>query len=108
MSRVVVGVLVAALLGAPAPAAEGQAQDAGRMPLGILVGSERERYLRVLQTLGMVPLYPWSIRGFSPQELDRLRPTTESHPWAGTRAFAAPVRQNGVQQELPPAEASTQ
>jgi hypothetical protein len=40
------------------------------------VGSERERVLRVLQILGDVPLYPWSIRQLSPQEEDRLKPKT--------------------------------
>jgi hypothetical protein len=38
------------------------------------VGSERERVLRVLQLTGDVPLYPWSIRGFSPAEWDWLTP----------------------------------
>ena len=40
------------------------------------VGSERERVLRVLQLTGDVPLYPWSIRGFSPAEWDWLTPRT--------------------------------
>ena len=40
------------------------------------VGSERERVLRVLQITGDVPLYPWSIRGFSPAEWDWLTPRT--------------------------------
>lgn len=36
------------------------------------VQSEAERYLRVLQVAGAVPLYPWSVRAFSPAEVDAL------------------------------------
>jgi hypothetical protein len=36
------------------------------------VGSERERVLRVLQILGDVPLYPWSIRPLSPRDEQKL------------------------------------
>src|SRR5688572_27483323 len=35
-------------------------------------GSEAERYLRVLQVAGRAPLYPWSLRAFSPREVDAL------------------------------------
>ncbi|MFL5540221.1 MAG: capsule assembly Wzi family protein [Longimicrobiaceae bacterium] len=45
-------------------------------------GSEAERYLRVLQVAGVAPLYPWSIRAFSPAEVDRLASGTAAHPWA--------------------------
>src|SRR6185312_14596356 len=38
------------------------------------VGSEKEQVLRVLQILGDVPLYPWSIRQLSPSEEDRFVP----------------------------------
>jgi hypothetical protein len=44
--------------------------------------SEVERYLRVLQVSGQAPLYPWSIRAFSPAEVDRLVPDSATHPWA--------------------------
>lgn len=37
------------------------------------VGSERERVMRVLQLTGDVPWYPWTIRGISPGELERIR-----------------------------------
>ena len=47
----------------------------------ISAGSELEDYLRVLQVVGAVPLYPWSVRSFSPRELDRLFPDS-AHPWA--------------------------
>lgn len=45
-------------------------------------GSELERYLRVLQLAGETPLYPWSVRGFSPEEIDHLAPRDTRHPWA--------------------------
>ena len=57
-----------------APAASGRSE--------IFVNSDLERYLRYLQTLGVVPTYPWSIRGFSPMEVDTLAQQSESHPWA--------------------------
>ncbi|MEP6905547.1 MAG: hypothetical protein ABI875_05655, partial [Gemmatimonadales bacterium] len=47
----------------------------------IFVGSVPENYLRYLQTMGLVPLYPWSSRSFSPRELDELIPLGRSHPW---------------------------
>lgn len=48
----------------------------------IFVGSEVEEYLRYLQTLGRAGAYPWSIRGFSAAELDRILPRSYAHPWA--------------------------
>lgn len=45
-------------------------------------GSEIESYLRHLQTAGKSEAYPWSIRSFSPAELDRLAATDSAHPWA--------------------------
>ncbi|HEU4882877.1 MAG TPA: capsule assembly Wzi family protein [Longimicrobium sp.] len=48
----------------------------------VVVGSDAERYLRVLQVAGEVPLYPWTLRGFSPAEVDRLLPDPSAvHPW---------------------------
>lgn len=47
-------------------------------------GSELERYLRSLQLLGASDSYPWSLRGFSPPELERIAPAdTADHPWRG-------------------------
>jgi hypothetical protein len=48
----------------------------------IFAGSELESYLRHLQTLGKSENYPWSIRSFSPGEIDRLAAGDSSHPWA--------------------------
>lgn len=48
----------------------------------IFVNSEIEDYLRLLQLHGKAPLYPWSIRTFSHDEVERLLPTDSLHPWA--------------------------
>jgi capsule assembly protein Wzi len=82
---------VAAFLLFPAAthAARGQ-QAPSRSPLSraeVFAGGELENYLRYLQTLGLVPLYPWGARAFSPSELDRLVPSDTSHPWAARYAF---------------------
>ena len=37
--------------------------------LDFTTDSDYEDYLRVLQIAGKVPLYPWSIRGFSRREI---------------------------------------
>ncbi len=50
-------------------------------------GGELETYLRVLQTLGRVPAYPWGVRRFTPREIDRLAPGDSGHPWAGRYDF---------------------
>jgi hypothetical protein len=98
------GAFTVALLVWTAPQADAQTSGpTAPMPLGIFVGSERERYLRVLQTLRLVPLYPWSIRGFSPAEVDRLRPSSDGHPWAEYAGFSSVRRSRGTQQEILPA-----
>lgn len=60
-----------------------QSASAGSGRNEIFVGSELERYLRVLQLRGQSELYPWSIRSFSPVEVDRILPRDSVHPWAG-------------------------
>jgi hypothetical protein len=55
----------------------------------IFAGGELENYLRYLQTLRLVPLYPWGVRAFSSAELDHLVPTDSSHPWAARYDFAS-------------------
>ncbi|HET6762300.1 MAG TPA: capsule assembly Wzi family protein [Longimicrobiaceae bacterium] len=48
----------------------------------VTAGSPAERYLRVLQVAGRAPLTPWSLRGLSPVEVDRLLAGADaSHPW---------------------------
>ncbi|HEY0150742.1 MAG TPA: capsule assembly Wzi family protein [Longimicrobium sp.] len=55
----------------------------------VFVGSEMERYLRVLQVAGAAPLYPWTVRGLSTRELDRVLPADSLHPWARRYRLAA-------------------
>lgn len=71
-----------------ATAAPGGAQDraatgrtGGRSE--VFAGGELENYLRYLQSLGEVTPYPWSIRAFSPPELDVVLPAGTAHPWSG-------------------------
>ena len=52
-----------------------------RVREGLPVGSEAERYLRVLQLAGKAPLHPWTVRGFAPQALVGILPVTGEHPW---------------------------
>jgi hypothetical protein len=53
----------------------------------VFAGSEFESYLRYLQTLGKSKPTTWSIRGFSPAEIDALAPTDSAHPWAARYTF---------------------
>lgn len=77
--RVLFAVLVSACIAWPAAA-----QTVG--PAGTLgevyTGGELENYLRVLQLAGVTSPYPWSIRGFSMDEVRRLAPRDSAHPWA--------------------------
>lgn len=68
-----------ALVVAPRADAQSRAPD---VRAEAVTGGEVESYLRVLQVAGIAPLYPWSIRGFSPREVDRLLPASTTHPWA--------------------------
>ena len=84
---------IALAFGVLASVAEAQTRqfDVGQ---GIEVNSERDRYLRVLQTLGLVRAYPWTVRGFSPAEERLLLPVEGVlHPWAA--AFGSPSVSDG-------------
>ncbi len=58
------------------------AQTSTRLDLGgvLQVGGEAERYLRVLQIAGEVPLHPWSMQPFAGGEVSGLTPRGD-HPW---------------------------
>ena len=74
--------LILGLLGLSMTAAcQLHAQTSGRTE--IFAGSELETYIRLLQIDGKAAFYPWSIRGFSPKEIDRLLAQPSDHPWAG-------------------------
>ena len=73
--------LVLSLLGLSILAASQlHAQTSGRSE--IFAGSDLETYIRLLQIDGKAALYPWSIRSFSPKELDLLLAQPSDHPWA--------------------------
>lgn len=78
---------LAAALAAALPLAAQQPAAVPMHPPGrladeaVVVGSEAETYLRVLQVAGLVPAYPWSSRAFSPREVERLLPDS-AHPWS--------------------------
>jgi hypothetical protein len=48
----------------------------------VSVNSDIERYLRVLQLRGVIPLEPWTIRELGPREVERLTPPDTGHPWS--------------------------
>jgi hypothetical protein len=48
----------------------------------IFAGSDLETYIRLLQIDGKATLSPWSLRSFSPKEIDRLLAQPSDHPWA--------------------------
>ena len=54
---------------------------------GLPVGSQAEGYLRVLQLASKAPLYPWSVRGFTPQAIVDILPETGEHPWQDRMEF---------------------
>lgn len=78
------------LLACSVPAALG-AQGSAPSDIGgeVFVNSEVEDYLRLLQIQGKAPLYPWSIRTFSHEEVQRLLPTDSLHPWTERYDLAA-------------------
>jgi hypothetical protein len=57
----------------------------------VFVGTEFESYLRYLQTLGKSSPSIWSIRHFSPRQLDALAPADTIHPWARRYDFSPPA-----------------
>ncbi len=74
---------VAAILCATAPVVHAQdVATSSSVRNELFADSPGESYLRYLQTEGLVPLYPWSSRAFSPREIDALIPRDTIHPWA--------------------------
>jgi len=57
------------------------AQQSRVTMLDFSTGSEMEDYLRVMQIAGKVPLYPWSVRGFSRREITQLVTADSTGPW---------------------------
>ncbi|HVF39212.1 MAG TPA: capsule assembly Wzi family protein [Gemmatimonadaceae bacterium] len=76
---VIIPLFVSLLVGTSRPSSA-QSPAGGRSE--IFAGSELESYLRYVQTMSKDDSYPWSIRGFSPVEIDALTPGDSLHPWA--------------------------
>ena len=55
---------------------------------GLPVGSEVERYLRVLQLTGTAPLHSWALRSFAPSELVLALPVSTEHLWQSQIDFS--------------------
>jgi hypothetical protein len=77
-----ISIVVAVCMAATAARAPAQAPVGASTRELVAVNSDVERYLRVLQDIGLVPAYPWTVREFGPREIQSLIPTTTSHPWA--------------------------
>lgn len=85
-------VCIAALLAAPLGRVRAQSdQSVVGARGGIAAGGELDNYLRYLETLGRVPLQPWSLRTFSAPEVDTLTRVTGEHPWAQSWLFQRPA-----------------
>lgn len=83
-------VVIALISGVAVKPAAAQSNAGGRSE--VFAGSEFESYLRYLQTAGKSPSSTWSIRGFSPSEVDALSPVDARHPWAMRYSFARQSR----------------
>ncbi len=85
-------ICTAALLAAPPREAHTQSSvSVAGARGGIVAGTELDSYLRYLQTLGRVPLMPWSLRTFSAPEVDSLTKVSGTHPWAQSWLFQKSV-----------------
>ena len=82
--------------------AAAQRGDAGRTE--VFAGSTLESYLRYLHTISGTDEYPWSIRGFSRREIERVTPRDTLHPW--TRRYFRPSAQRENRPTLLPLSAS--
>ena len=85
MRRVLLPV-IGGMLGARPATAAAQARIDDATSVRVAVNDETERYLRALEVRGLTKLEPWSIRAFSPIQLQRLVATDSAHPWRGRLA----------------------
>jgi capsule assembly protein Wzi len=83
----------------PTVAAAQSAATPSRLRSEVFAGSVAENYLRYLQSLGLVPVYPWTSRSFSPRELERLIPKDSAHPWSA-RFRASGMRAGPVEYDF--------
>lgn len=83
MHRKFLGLALSVLLfGVPGRDVLAQRQESASGRNEMFAGGEFERYVRYLQLQGLAGSYPWTIRSFSPAELDRLLLGNATHPWS--------------------------
>jgi len=63
----------------------------------VFAGTELESYLRYMQTAGKTAEYPWSMRAFSPLEIDEISITDTGHPWAARYDLQKKPKVRGLQ-----------
>lgn len=80
--RIVFALALTSASGALPASAQTEPPTEGSLRREVFVSSPGESYLRYLQTLGKVPAYPWTSRGFSQREIRRLLPRDSANPWA--------------------------
>ncbi|CAN5350217.1 hypothetical protein BH09GEM1_BH09GEM1_04600 [soil metagenome] len=85
-SRLVGAIVTAAVL-ASAPL-HAQVRRSTSVDWLVSANSEGETYLRALRLGEDMPSYPWSIRSFSGDEIERLLPVGLAHPWASSFSSA--------------------
>lgn len=68
----------------------GQAAEPVRTPVAfeVFAGEGLDPYLRTLQNTGHAASYPWSARGFSPDDVERLAVPDSLHPWSRRYSFS--------------------
>ena len=107
LTRDCLAIAVAALAVIGPPNADAQVAGERKLAATVFVGSDGENYLRLLQTLGLTALYPYSARAFSPAELTQIAPVDTGHPWAGAAPLLASRRTiAGVSVEATPLQVS--
>jgi hypothetical protein len=85
--RTFLGAIILACTVSPAM---GHAQQSGSFSAQAEFSVDRhlQQYVRALQVLGVAPLEPWSLRAFSPAQLERLVTPTDPHPWQDHALFS--------------------
>lgn len=91
--------IVALIAGQLVGARPASAQNTGGRS-EVFAGSELESYLRYLQTTGKSSEYPWTIRSFSPAEIDQLAATDTGHPWASRYDLQRRVHKGGLEWDV--------
>lgn len=90
----------------PRAAVAQQGTIVAAIPGMLTAGGELDNYLRYLQSMGLAPALPWSLRSFSPAEADSLTKIAGAHPWKDAWLFRRTAP--GTHVWVLPAKASVQ